>query len=83
MTSVGSRNFWFLIPPCHVRVARPEAIASKTDLKAGQVAGGHGSPNVVDYLAEIFFLWVFFAAAFSFRGGQRLQSGDFIAHEPG
>lgn len=62
--------------------ARRKAIDSNTDLNAGQIAGCHGSPNVVDCLAETAFSLGFFAAAFSFREEKRLQLGKFIAHEP-
>lgn len=62
--------------------ARLKTIVSSTDLNAGQIAGCHGSPNVVDCLVETAFSLGFFAAAFSFREEERLQLGKFIAHEP-
>ena len=83
MTGDGSGSIWFLVPPCRVRFARRKAIESNTDLNAGQIAGCHGSPNIVDCLVETAFSFGFFAAAFSSREEERLQLGNFIAHEPG
>ena len=83
MTGDGSCNIWFPVSPCRVHFARPIAIGSKTDLNAGQIAGCHSSPDIVDCLVETAFSLGFFAAAFSYPGYERLQSGNFIAHEPG
>ena len=83
MTVDGSCSIRFPVPPCRVRFARLKAIGSKTDLNEGQIAGCHGSPNVVDCLAGTSVSIEFFAAAFSDRGEKCLQSGKFIAHEPG